>query len=291
MNRDVDEDSSPRVAVVVPEKPAPLQTAGKQIVYNFDDAAPGRLPQRFHAALTGRGAPGTWIVQADPTAPSKPSVLAQTSTDKTDYRFPLAIADDGAFGDVDLSVKFKAISGSVDEAGGLVFRLKDANNYYVVRANALEDNYRLYHVVNGQRKQFAGVRVKVSPGEWHEMRVEAVGNKITCYLDGAKSYRLHLPPNIPVKDFWSLLVYDPQTRSMLQTDQQFPSTGSQKEGLVTNADGSVDVYFGPEAVRGKEANWVQTIPGKGWFVVLRLYGPLEPWFDKTWRPGEIEEYA
>jgi hypothetical protein len=109
------------------------------------------------------------------------------------------------------------------------------------------------------------------------------------YLDGGKVYRLHLPPNIPAKDFWSLLLYDPQTRSMLQTDQRFPSTGSQKEGLVVNPDSSVDVYFGPEPPSGKEANWVQTIPGKGWFVALRLYGPLEPWFDKTWRPGEIEK--
>jgi hypothetical protein len=108
------------------------------------------------------------------------------------------------------------------------------------------------------------------------------------YLDGSKTYRLHLPPNIPVKDFWSLIVYDPQTRSMLQTDQQFPSISSQKQGIVINTDTSVDIYFGPEPPAGKEANWVQTIPGKGWFTFLRLYGPLEPWFDKTWRPGEIE---
>jgi hypothetical protein len=75
---------------------------------------------------------------------------------------------------------------------------------------------------------------------------------------------------------------------MLQTDQRFPSISSQKEGISINPDTSVDVYFGPEPPPGKEANWVQTIPGKGWFVALRLYGPLEPWFDQTWRPGEIE---
>jgi hypothetical protein len=108
------------------------------------------------------------------------------------------------------------------------------------------------------------------------------------YLDGAQTYRLHLPQDIPVKDFWSVTVYDPQTRSMLQTDQRFPSTGSQKQGIIINPDTSVDVCFGPEPLPGMEANWVQTIPGKGWFVMLRLYGPLEPWFDKTWRPGEIE---
>lgn len=108
------------------------------------------------------------------------------------------------------------------------------------------------------------------------------------YLDGGKAYRLHLPPNIPAKDFWSVVVYDPQTRSFLQTDQQFPSMSSQKKDLIVKRDTSVDVYFGPEPPAGKEANWVQTVPGKGWWVGLRLYGPLEPWFDKTWRPSEIE---
>src|SRR5205085_7486857 len=119
-------------------------------------------------------------------APSKPNVVAQTSTDKTDYRFPLLIADDGSFKDLELSVKIKAISGKIDQGAGLVFRLKDANNYYVVRANALENNYRLYHVIAGRRQQFAGANINVSSNEWHELRVECVGNKITCYYDGEK---------------------------------------------------------------------------------------------------------
>ena len=108
------------------------------------------------------------------------------------------------------------------------------------------------------------------------------------YLDGAKSYRLHLPAPVPARDFWSVVVYDPQTRSMLQTDQQFPSLSSQKPDVAVNADSSVDVYFGPTPPAGKESNWIQTVPDKGWFVALRLYGPLEPWFDQSWRPGEIE---
>jgi hypothetical protein len=107
-------------------------------------------------------------------------------------------------------------------------------------------------------------------------------------LDGAKTYKIHLPPNIPAKDFWSFLLYDNQTRSMLQTDQEFPSAGSQKVGLVKNPDTSVDVWFGPTAPQGHEANWVQTIPGKGWNTLFRLYGPEQSYFDKTWKPGEFE---
>ncbi|MBK5356755.1 DUF1254 domain-containing protein [Pseudomonas sp. TH41] len=108
-------------------------------------------------------------------------------------------------------------------------------------------------------------------------------------LDGAKNYRLHLPPNIPAKNFWSVVLYDNQTRSMLQTDQQFPSIGSQRKGIVFNDDTSVDLYFGPKPPPGKDSNWVQTLPGKGWNTLFRLYGPLDAWFDKTWQPGEIEE--
>jgi len=107
-------------------------------------------------------------------------------------------------------------------------------------------------------------------------------------LDGNKTYKIHLPPNIPAQNFWSFVVYDNQTRSMLQTDQQFPSIGSQKESLVVNDDSSVDIWFGPKPVEGHENNWVQTVPGKGWNVLRRLYGPGEAWFNKTWRPGGFE---
>ena len=107
-------------------------------------------------------------------------------------------------------------------------------------------------------------------------------------FDGSKTYKLHLPPNVPVNNFWAVTIYDTQTRSMLQTGQRFPTVGSQTKGIEKNADGSFDIYFAPKAPAGKEDNWLQTVPGKSWFVILRMYGPLEPWLNKTWRPSEIE---
>jgi len=129
------------------------------------------------------------------------------------------------------------------------------------------------------------------------LKMVGVGSQYACalvdsegkLLDGSKTYKVHLPPEIPAKDFWSLVVYDNQTRSWLQTDQQFPSISSNTKDMVINPDSSVDIWFGPTAPMGYEANWLQTIPGKGWLTMFRLYGPLQSWFDKTWRLGEIEE--
>jgi hypothetical protein len=108
------------------------------------------------------------------------------------------------------------------------------------------------------------------------------------YLDGGKTYRITLPAPIPMKDFWSFMVYDNQSRSMLETDQKSAGLDSNSRGLVANDDGSYTIWFGPKAPKGKEGNWVQTMPGKGWNTLLRLYGPLQPWFDKTWKPGDFE---
>ncbi len=107
-------------------------------------------------------------------------------------------------------------------------------------------------------------------------------------FDGAKTYKLHIPADVPAKDFWAVTHYDTQTRSMLQTSQKFPTVGSQTEGIKKNDDGSYDIYFAPKAPEGYENNWLETLPGKSWFTILRIYGPLEPWIEKTWRPGEIE---
>lgn len=109
-----------------------------------------------------------------------------------------------------------------------------------------------------------------------------------AWLDGGRAYTLRLPSGIPAKNFWAVNVYDPQTRSLLRTDTPYPSVNSLSDAVRPEDNGDTIIHFGPTAPQGKEGNWVQTVPGKGWFTLLRLYGPLESWFDKSWRPGEIE---
>ena len=125
------------------------------------------------------------------------------------------------------------------------------------------------------------------PGAGSDYAVAYLDSKKRA-LNGSKTYRLHLPPNVPANNFWAVTLYDTQTRSQLQISNPYPTLGSQTKGIQENSDGSYDFYFGPNAPQGKESNWLETIPGKSWFTILRLYGPLKPWFDKTWRPGEIK---
>jgi hypothetical protein len=108
------------------------------------------------------------------------------------------------------------------------------------------------------------------------------------YYDGGKTYKVTLPAPIPAKDFWSFVVYDNQTRSVLETDQKAGGVDSNSPDVKANPDGSYTVWFAPVAPQGREGNWVQTMPGKSFNILLRLYGPLQPWFDKTWMPGDLE---
>jgi hypothetical protein len=108
------------------------------------------------------------------------------------------------------------------------------------------------------------------------------------YLDGGRTYKINLPGPIPAKDFWSFTVYDNQTRSLLPTDQKLAGIDSTLPGIQLNQDGGTTIWFGPKAPARQEKNWVQTMPGKGYNVLFRLYGLLEPWFDKSWRPGDLE---
>jgi hypothetical protein len=145
-------------------------------------------PVAFQPMLTGKGGPIAWSVIDDPTAPAGAKVLAQTSKDKTDYRFPMAVFDQPLLQDLDVAVRFKPVSGEVDRAAGIALRLVDRDNYYVVRANALEDNVRLYRVVKGDRQQFAGANVKVPSGVWQELRLTVRGNRFEVSFAGKSLY-------------------------------------------------------------------------------------------------------
>jgi hypothetical protein len=132
------------------------------------------------------------------------------------------------------------------------------------------------------------------------MRVAGIGSQYLFatldaeknYFDGAKTYKVTLPKGIPESNFWSFTLYDNQTRSMLDTPQRYPRAGNQSypsPAAEPNADGSTTVYMSPRQPEGvKRGNWIQSAPGKGWFAILRLYSPLEPFFTKEWRPSEIE---
>lgn len=118
---------------------------------------------------------------------------------------------------------------------------------------------------------------------------EATRDKDGKWLDGSNTYTLHIPANVPVKEFWSVTVYDNMTRSMIDTDTQKPSLSSKNSDIVKNSDGSINIYFGPTAPKGKEANWIKTIPNKGWFTYFRWYSPTEAFFDQTWKLKDIEK--
>jgi hypothetical protein len=149
--------------------------AAEAITLDFEASVVGTLPAGFSSAVTGGGGPASWTVVEDVTAPSGGKVLAQTSTDKTSLRFPLCVYDGFTAPDVTVSVRFKPVSGTVDQAAGLVARYRDKDNYYVVRANALENNIRLYKVERGNRKQFAAANVKVPSGEWQTLALKVKG--------------------------------------------------------------------------------------------------------------------
>lgn len=167
--------------------------AAAMVTLDFEAFELGKPPVGFSTALTGGGGPVSWVIQQDTTAPSGGKVLAQTSADGTSYRFPLCVYDTFTAKDVVVSVKFKPLSGKVDQAAGIVWRYKDKDNYYIVRANALENNVVLYKVENGKRTDlkpigaglFAyGKKTKVLQGQWSELRVAAQGNRFEISLNG-----------------------------------------------------------------------------------------------------------
>lgn len=190
--------------------------------FNFDSVQLGSLPPGWTVAMTHNGGAPKWEVLSDPTAPSKPNVLAQTSNDPSDGRFPLAILERTNFQNGELTVRCKAISGRVDQGAGLVWRYRDPNNYYLVRANALENNVVLYKVQNGRRSSIApkgtrsgtyGVNHKVPTKTWNTLRVTFRGPLFTVYFNGEQLFDVE--------------------------DSTFPDAG--KVGLWTKADSVI--YF------------------------------------------------
>ena len=181
----------------------------------------GALPKTFETALTGQGQAGRWEVIEDPTADDG-RALAQLNSDPTDYRFPLAIYTSTSATNVEITARFKPMSGKVDESGGVVVRWSDNNNYYVARANALEDNVRFYRVIDGRRQELAGANIKVTPREWHTLTLRAEGDRFTVTYDGKSLYTT--------------------------TDKTLPAAG--KTGLWTKADsvthfGRIDIKVLP----------------------------------------------
>jgi len=170
---------------------------------NFDDLKPGAPPPGWTATQTGSGL-AKWSVEKDGSAPSKPNVLKQSGQ----ATFPVCFKNDTNLKDGFVEVKFKPVSGKEDQAGGVIWRVRDANNYYIARANALEDNVTIYHTINGHRVAFKSINTKVTSGVWHTLRVDFESNKFAVTFDGNKVIEA--------------------------TDQSFPNAG--KVGVWTKAD-------------------------------------------------------
>ncbi len=172
--------------------------SAQSIVIDFNTDKLGVAPAGFSTALTGTGKPGRWVVTKDEASPAQGNVLAQTDADPIGYRFPVCVYDGLTAKDVDISVKFKPVSGSIDQGAGIVWRFKDRDNYYIVRANALEGNVVLYKVEHGKRSDLPlkgagrtyGKKDKVPSGQWGTLRLVATGNLFEVYHAGKKLYEV-----------------------------------------------------------------------------------------------------
>jgi len=147
--------------------------------FNFENYETGKLPVNWSSAITGKGKKCNWKILKD----NNNKILAQISEEKADYRFNIIINDSLFYKDAEINVRFKGISGKNDQGGGPVWRYVDENNYYVARANPLENNFRVYKVVNGNRKELKSARVKIDSNKWYDIKITMKGNKITCFFN------------------------------------------------------------------------------------------------------------
>jgi len=148
---------------------------------NFDDMKSGAVPAGWTATQTGSGT-AKWAIEKDESAPSKPNVLKQSGQ----ATFPVCFKNDTNIKDGFVEVKFKPVAGREDQAGGVIWRVQDADNYYIARANALENNVTIYHTIKAKRVAFKNINTKVTSGVWHTLRVDFKGNKFTVTFDGNK---------------------------------------------------------------------------------------------------------
>jgi hypothetical protein len=157
-----------------------------RLVFGFDSVPVNSPPIGLITAQTGPGRPARWVIRSHPTAPTASQILAQEDDDRTGDRFSLVVSPSPVARDVSVAVRCLTVGGKVDQACGIVFRYTDANNYYVVRGNSLEDNIRFYFVKDGSRHQLASWNGPVAPNEWHELRADAVGDSVSIYWDGRR---------------------------------------------------------------------------------------------------------
>jgi len=159
-----------------------ITSAARAETIGFDIAKPGEAPPGWTATKTGKGE-AKWTIEKDDTAPSQPNVLKQSG----EATYPVCIKDDTSLQDGFVEVKFKPISGKEDQAGGVLWRCKDKDNYYIARANALEDNVCIYHTIKGKRTEKKRTEMKVASNEWHTLRVDFTGTHFTVTFDGKKA--------------------------------------------------------------------------------------------------------
>ena len=176
-----------------------MDLSGANLRDDFETSEPGKAPAGYQVGRTGSGRPGRWVIRAVQDAPSGHQVLVQEDADDTNYRFPVAIIEGFTAADLVLSVRFRPISGSVDQAAGLVWRFRDTENYYVVRANALENNVVLYKVEGGRRRDLKpvgadrsayGKRVQIESGHWSQLEVRAQGTRLQVRLNGSALFEV-----------------------------------------------------------------------------------------------------
>jgi len=237
------------------------------------------------------------VVQAEPSQGQNPEILGTLASIgivkgqpfNPDARMKKILSEAAAVG----SVTVRTIMSQPRDEGFYLFPgqskvwtnpfVGGSHEFLVDGAHVLDGRSAFHFFATGITPAMAA-RIIGKGSKYAAAYLDAAGNP----YDGSKTYKVNVPPNPPAKDFWSFTLYDNQTRAMLQTDQQFPGIDNNKPGMIQNKDGSYDIYFGPKVPKGQENNWIQTVPGKGWNTLFRLYGPLEPWFEKTWRPGDIE---